>query len=412
MTTSRMFSQSMHPRRRPSTGSSRSEYEDNYSVSAGVSGSYNGFTASIEANFSSHSLSTSEHSFGTWRHLTQKKKLTLFQHLVAADLMNSLSPSFRKDIGLDGGTRLTPEALIMKYGTHVVTGYSIGGVLEYSMSADASSMETSTDWGIALQGGFEAAAYGVSASTSYSQFNSMKNSSASFESTLRCRGGQSQYSSMTAMGTQSMYNEWLSSLEDPSQWVMVNYENPMIPIFDFVEDAAYKAEIKTYLNDYLKGLTTPQNSSHKNLKMELISVQTNMDDAGDTGEFSWSMAVKVDNTPLKGGDSYEWGRQGLDIRDDMTAKLLNTTGTVRLSPLKGHTVKIEVTNAHESDTGSNDHFNDKTSNVVWDGSKWSIDGTYLNDENTFTVRLDWDQNNSQNQEDKEYLYLNCKLVWE
>lgn len=393
------------------TGTTRSEYETNYSVSAGVSGSYKGFTASVEANFSQYALQSAEHSYGTWRHMTQKKKLTLFQNEGAAELMNALSKEFRRDIGYGGQTsgRMTPGKLIQKYGTHIVTGYALGGVLEYSMSSDATSSEQSMNWGVALKGGFESAAFGVSASVSYDQFESMKNSSASFESTLTCRGGQSQYSSMTATGSQSMYNEWLTSLKDPSQWVMVNYESPMIPIFEFIDDDHYRAQVEAYLKDYLKGLTQEQHSTHKKLTLTEASVSTNMTDAGSECEFHWLMYVKIDNQPWKyteGTHGDEWGENLINVPSNGSEVAIDRSGTVRLSPLKNHTVKIEIKDAYEDDGSSaNDKFLDKTFYVRWDGSRWSCDGTFLNDDGTFRLELTYDKSSN------EHLWIQCKLVW-
>ena len=387
------------------TGERREEYEKNYSASAGVKNRFLGFTASVKTNFSQYALEAIEHSYGTWRHMTQKKKLTLFQNEGADELKNSLSRDFRHDIG----ARMNPEQLIQKYGTHVVTGYALGGVLEYSMSADNVSSESSTNWSVALKGGFQALVFGVNTSAEYEQFNSMKISSASFESTLNCRGGKSQYSSVTITGSQAMYNEWLGSLEDPSQWVMVNYESPMIPIFEFIDESAYRQSVETYLENYLKGLDLPQRPTHKNLTFTEVSASTDMSDAGSDCEFYWNMYVKINDQPLRFNGHEDWGVNDLKVKEKYEfPTYINKEATIKRTPLKNHTLKIEIKNAYEEDISGDDHFHDKTVYVKWDGKEWVChDGnskTVLNDDGTFRIELKAIDSN-------EHLWIQCKLVW-
>ena len=65
--------------------------------------------------------------------------------------------------------------LFLKYGTHVITGFVLGGSLDYSMSADVSVMEEAVDWGIATSGGFELLSMGGSASVEFSSYEKMRN---------------------------------------------------------------------------------------------------------------------------------------------------------------------------------------------------------------------------------------------
>lgn len=388
------------------SGQTFEEYEKSYSGSAGVKGRFLGFSASVRTNFSLHALQSSEHSYGTFRHMTQKKKLTLFQNEGAEELKNSLSKDFRRDIG----ARMAPEQLVQKYGTHVVTGYSLGGVLEYSMSADITSVAHSTNWSTALKGGFQALIFGINSSAEYNQFNSMRSGSTSFESTLKCRGGQSQYSSMTVTGSQAMYSEWLSSLEDPSQWVMVNYENPMIPIYEFIDDASYGAQVEKYLLEYLKGVNVTQTPTHKDLTLNVISAKTNMSDNGSNNEFYWKMHVKIDNQVWRLGNKDDWGQsKKFELKEDGTEAQIGWSSHVTRSPLANHTVSISFTDVYEDDGSNKDLFLNKEITLSWNNGKWTYTDSgsnyVLDNDGKFTVELRHDKAAGNK------LWINCKLSW-
>ena len=383
------------------TGQTFEEYEKNYSASAGVKGRFLGFSASVKTSFTQHALQASEHSYGTFRHMTQKKKLTLFQNKGAAELKNSLSKNFRNDVS----ARMNPEQLVQRYGTHVVTGYAVGGVLEYSMSADISSVAQSTNWTTSLKGGFQALIYGVNNSSEYQQFSAMQSNSASFESTLKCRGGQSQYSSMTVTGSQAMYSDWLSSLEDPSQWVMVNYESPMIPIYEFIDDAQYRKQVEDYLEQYLK-VDVVQTATHKNLTLEVVSAYTNMKDAGGDNDFYWKMFVTVNEQAWKINNKEDWGESNFKIAQNKTKTFTGKLSQVKLSPFVSHTVIISFQNLYEDDSSSgNDNFDEKDIKLTWNNGQWiyqerdntSAGNAYgtpsvLSDDGKFTVTMYQDTN--------------------
>lgn len=278
-----------------STGKTRSEYENSYSAKVGVSASYQMFTASVEANFSYKALGTEEYSFATLRSMTKKQILKIYDNETAADLKGCRSEAFLSDI-----KNLDAASLVKKYGTHVITGFSLGGVLEYSMAADASESSSEINWGTAVKAGFEQEGVGgASAEASYEQLNSVKNSVSGFESTMSCRGGQSQYTSNATSAseagfTASEYSSWLSSLEDSNLWVMVDYEgSKLIPLWEFIDDAAVASKVKDYITkQYLVGVQVEQSSDYTRFKVYFVKAEVNCgDQAGGT---EWRLKVTAD----------------------------------------------------------------------------------------------------------------------
>ena len=245
------------------TGKTRDEYVHSYGVSAGLDAKVMGFTAGVSTNFSESSLSSSENSFATFRHMTKKQIIKLHGNVTPQDVLDCRSDMFLEDI-----ENLSASDIIVKYGTHVIFGYSLGGVLEYSMTANMTGSGSSVDWGLAVKAGFEMASYGGSVSAGYQQFDSVSKEEYAFESKLVCRGGESQFASTGVPGgdSKSTYDQWLASLTDPYKWVMVDFEGvdgrKLIPIYDFIDDPVKKEEVKKAISDHLNGIGLPEQKQY------------------------------------------------------------------------------------------------------------------------------------------------------
>lgn len=355
------------------TGRTLEEYEDKYSVNAGVSGSYRGFSASVEFNFSEHALGTSEYSYATLRHMTKKQILKIYEDEKAADLKSCLTDLFIQDVqkaleskGNADKLKEAANLLVDKYGTHVITGFSLGGVLEYSMAADATSNESETDWGLAVKAGFEKEGIG-SASTedSYNQYSRLKNESDGFESKLVCRGGESQYTSSgygeDAGKVAQAYESWLTSLEDKSKWVMVDYEGSrLIPLWDFVDDAQLSAAIDAVAQERLCGLNINQTSDKREFQLLFVGMETTHRDNDKVENTEWELTLKC-KVDGKGElktlyDTHDRDDAQIDVMcsvDENNMVRTNvgpyTSGVFRLSKSQSHQVVIQLTGCYEKD---------------------------------------------------------------
>jgi len=372
-------------------GKTLSEYEKKYTVNAGVSGEYSGFSASVEANFSETAKGSSEYAYATLRSMTKKLCLKIYENETASDLIDCVTETFLSDV-----EKLTAEQLVDKYGTHVITGFSLGGVLEYSMAADAVEVSSEVDWGLAVKAGYGEEAVGkAEASASYSQFSSVKNASSSYESRLKCRGGQSQYASMGTIPTDgspyssSTYSEWLTSLEDSNHWVLVDYEgSQLIPLWDFIESTGKKAAVKAECESRLTGVKVSQTSNYKTFRLSCLKAGTNMGDSGTDNEFGLTMNLKLDSNPSEEFLKYtNNSNDKLNVPENGTTTIGKDTKEYKVKYTQDHTFKITATNIKEFDNSEKEHdvFDDINFTLTYNnaGGYW----TYLS-ENNDVVRLD------------------------
>lgn len=365
------------------------EYQKNLSVTAGISANYLGFSASVSTSFSSTSLSSQENEFSSFRHITEKQSYKILANLTAADLKECVIGRVQEDID-----SMDPENLFLKYGTHVVTGFVLGGSLDYSMSADVSVMSSSIDWSIATSAGFRALAMGATASTEYSQYEQMTKEAANFESSLKARGGESQYASNNPNVTESTYNEWLASLSDPTKWVMVDYDgSQLIPIWDFASSSARKTELENAARSYLAKPAITVSSTHRKISMKLLKVGYLGDDNGGSAEVYGEMWYEIDNTGEKGLGSF-----GEIVIPDKSGEYPShwndfpgniSTTIEKISIHKDHTLKIRGEYG-EADPGDDSYYNGSIT-LYYSASDmtWRIDsqtGPAIADGGTFILK--------------------------
>lgn len=289
-------------------GRTYEEYQRNLSSTAGISANFLGFSSSVYASFSSASLSSQENEFSSFRHITKKQSYKVLANLKAEQLKECVIDYVQKDID-----EMSPKDLFLKYGTHLVTGFVLGGSLDYSMSADVSVMSSSVDWSVSTRAGFKALSMGVTSSSEYSQYEKMTKEAANFESSLRARGGESQYASNNPNVSESTYNEWLASLSDPAKWVMVDYDgSKLIPIWEFASNASRRTELENAAKSYLAKPDINVSTTHRKVSIKLLKIGYLVDDPGDEEELSGDFWYEFD----KKGET-RFGSISLDIPDNM-----------------------------------------------------------------------------------------------
>ena len=369
-------------------GKTINEYQKKITQAANISGGYKGFSASVSNSFSKETLSSTENEYASFRHITKKQSYKLFANLKAKDLIDCLSDDAKNDL-----LSMEPRQIFLKYGTHVITGFVLGGSLDYSMSADVSVMSTSVDWSVAVSGGFKFLSSGASVSTEYGQYEKMRNEAANFESRLSARGGESQYASQNPNVNQSTYTEWLTSLSDKSKWVMVDYDgSQLIPIWEFIEDADKAKQVAAAAAEYLTAPNVAQASTHNTLKMKVTRVGYTSDDAGSTAEVYWEFFCTVnqntektlnqrfrqevpDNASSAPGSKWREPSQNIESSDN-------------LSIYKQHVVKFRL-KAMEDDTTGDEHY-DRTETLYYNpkDQKWRFNsetGDVIENGGTFII---------------------------
>ncbi len=368
-------------------GKTFEEYQESLTQQASISGSYGAFSASISNSFSKETLSSAENEFATFRHITKKQSYKLMTHLKAEELKPCVIPSAQEEID-----NMEPLKLFEKYGTHVISGFVLGGSLDYAMSADVSTCSSAVDWSIAASAGFQYMSAGAETSAGYGEFNKMRNESANFESTLKARGGESQYASNNPNASESTYASWLASLEDPTKWVMVDYDgSQLIPIWDFASSPERKSVLETAALDYLTAPKIDKVTTHRKLGVDVIKVGCTDDDAGGTAEMEYWFYWKHDDLP-----EVEFAYFYKEVNDNMAdnpnswASIDPRSKTVGdLSIYKPHTLKIRM-HVFEDDTTGDDK-GDGSYTLVYDNKKqvWhhnNESGAEIKNGETFNIK--------------------------
>ncbi|MDH6313945.1 hypothetical protein M2137_002737 [Parabacteroides sp. PFB2-10] len=356
-------------------GSTLQQYQRDFSHAAGISGNYAGFSASVTGSYSSKTYSSSENKFSSFRHITQKQTVKLGEHLGIDELRNCMSETAKKEINGE----LNPDQVVLKYGTHVVAGFILGGSLDYTMTADASTMSNEVDWSIAVKAGYESASAGVNASYEYKQYESMKKESTNFEEKLVARGGDSQLAS--SLGTQSTRSQWLGSLSDPQKWVMVDYAGQkLLSIADFAEEEGRRNELRGAIDKYMEKKQIGQSSSYKEFALHISSVMF-MDTDGDTNENDKAtINAEIYTTINTFARSRIWETEGLEIEPEGkgTTIINEETSTKKLSIHGVNRVTLQIEGKErDTVTGNNPDLFTRTIVLTLDrgGDKWTDEGT-------------------------------------
>ena len=372
-------------------GKTYEEYQSNLSQTANISARFKAFSLSVSNSFSAQTLSSQENEFASFRSITQKRSIKFLNSVTAETMKNYLLDNVKSDIN---SSSVSPETLFAKYGTHLLTGFILGGSLDFSMSADVSSMSSAVEWSVAASGGFKVLSKGASASVEVDSYNAMKRESSNFESSLKARGGESQYTSQNPNVSESTYTSWLSSLENQNKWVMIDYDGTqMIPIWELADDASRQTEIQNAAKTYLEQPIVSKVTTHRYLKLTLTKIGYMSDDAGGTAELK---DIKV-WANLDGKGEYQMVTPfNIDVDDNASAypstgkwgtvnKGPYTIGNTNISMYKTHTVNLRAY-IKEDDTTSPDEYAGNLQLIYEPGTgKWSVNGNVVDNGGEFVL---------------------------
>ena len=243
-------------------------YQEKLGVEAGLSASYRAFSASVNSTFQKEAIESLENEFASFNHYTQKVIIKLNENITTKDLRDCMTNEAMEDIN---NSNMSTISILRKYGTHVVSGFVLGGVLSYSMTADMTSSSSSVDWSLAVKAGYQSIIGGVEASGSVAEYNKITKFGVNKEEKLIARGGESQYTSMRG---KDMYNKWLTSLRLPKNWVMINFAgSKLLPLWELARDTKRQNELKKATEDWLKGNLPAQKSTHKMFSIDFVKAR-------------------------------------------------------------------------------------------------------------------------------------------
>ena len=254
------------------SGNNSTEYQTNLSVNAGISGGYLAFSASVQSSFSTTKTDYVQSKYSTVRSVVRNEIVKLVDGTKVDQLKDCLTDEAISDI-VDGN--ISAQAVIHKYGTHIIAGYANGGVYEFDVFAVTKAEITTNSFGTAVTAGFKGM---VDVNTDVSTYNALKAGSHEFTEKSRTRGGVYD----------GNYNVWAKSLT-PHNSVMADFVGTerLYPIWEFAEGAR-----RTELEEAVKAtlgaaFPDPTKSVFASLQVKLYKFGFDATDVGGTAGECW-----------------------------------------------------------------------------------------------------------------------------
>ena len=296
------------------------------------------FGGHIKASFSPIAYTSMENEFGLISHKVPKFSVRLYDNITAEQLRSCLIESVLADIDGD----MEPDAVVAKYGTHVITGFVLGGSIDFAMSADRSAMVNPMNWEKAMSAGFDVLTTGNSSDAGLTDYTIISTSAQNISSRLVVHGGDPQYASL---GSTSTKDSWMASLTDPEYWTLIDYTgSKLIPIWDF----AMTIPRRDALESAARGLITtkiPQPvATHKTLQVQNTHIKALTNDATDGElELHWRVTYILD------GREYPTERAFREVKTGQTVDVshYNLSLTQNLSSRSDHTLEIQISGLEE-----------------------------------------------------------------
>ncbi|GGB17454.1 MULTISPECIES: MAC/perforin domain-containing protein [Mucilaginibacter] len=249
------------------SGSTAEDYSQNLSYSTGASLTVGAFSGTVSEKFHEFSSLSSKYSYADASLIIRQKRLR-FDAPLSLIKSTYLTPVFKSDVN-----SMTPQQLVTKYGTHVLTDIILGAKL----SLYYRSQTTIKDRALSVKAGAEAKGlFGIfGASTNISYQDSLINSN--FDQTI-------YYETVGGDGTKGLFGEivldnsapkisianWQSSCtrENAAFIQLGNSATNIILLSDLIDDPAKSTAVKNYIDQYLA-------NKHVHLSNTLATVKSN-----------------------------------------------------------------------------------------------------------------------------------------
>lgn len=203
-------------------------------------------TATMKLDLVSNFLVTSKYSYATYYKTISLQREKLYHTMDV--LKNYLTPTFTNSINT-----LTPNDILIKYGTHVYTDITIGGKLEVNYR----SFTNSDLKKIVVNSGVSAVIDKVFSLTADNSVGfTYKSSNLDVKSTFRTIGGNpaQALSGDITDGTASQkinFDAWSSTVNLSNSEIVDIGNTSLIPIYEFVSDPVKKEALKTAVDNYI-----------------------------------------------------------------------------------------------------------------------------------------------------------------
>ncbi len=250
-------------------GSEASEYTNKLALEAGVSvkGGVEGicsFQSELASRYKSERYTKDSYSFATVFANVVRDAYFIDFYKDPARLRKYVSAAFLEDLA-----GKPAEQVIALYGTHVMLGGIWGARLDHHFSAKKRVEAYTSAIGTSFSSKAEATINGVTGGAgSFANIESVyrRNYDASTEEKYTNVYGGSPEFGMGIHSTQD-YDNWIKSIPGNEIWCNY-YPESLVPVYELVEDATLRNNLKTAYDRYLRDKTIVVSSSMKNARMD------------------------------------------------------------------------------------------------------------------------------------------------
>ena len=202
------------------------EMKHKLAVEAGVDGSYEGFSASMESKYEYLKETTEK------RHLLQISYLVTGHKLFVSpdELKSKLSEGFKKALR----TKENPDQLFKEYGTHIAARIKVGGRAEYFCASSEKATMTKKDFELKAKAKYASAGGSLGGKASVTESSTVDVKDVSGGRSLTGYGGKSELLVPDKDGVTG-WAAWVQSLADRPVFLAFD-KNGLIPVWEFVAD--------------------------------------------------------------------------------------------------------------------------------------------------------------------------------
>jgi hypothetical protein len=293
-----------------SSGETITQYQESLmtkasvSASAGVEG-VGSFSSEIGGSFGMERASSDAYAFAT---STSRIVSDAYFIQDKDGLTKYITDQFVQDV-----KNLNPEAVIAKYGTHVMLGGVLGARLDYHLSVRKKSGAASYDIGAFVRTKAELTIEGITAGGgTEAEINTKYSNSFDTETvevTTKALGGLAQYAQ--SIHNKQDYDQWINSIEGNEVWCDY-YSNSLLPIYELVGsdrwpvDSDYRMPLYEAYRNYFNGkkinvkastqrgyeVWSGEVSKPKGADVVTVQGDDQLDSRGDKKIF-WSLSVDL-----------------------------------------------------------------------------------------------------------------------
>lgn len=242
-----------------SIGAGVEETSKSLSARVGIGGECGEFSATITAKYD---VSVSESNSYLYCELFDAK-ITAYTGFTEKDVKEgealTLDTDFERD--LNDKTYL-PKKLFETYGTHIIAGIQIGGIVRFSCYANKSIYSSEEQFRVDAEATYQGISKSTSVETSLQKTS--KNYSANMQGdlTLRIYGGDPAIQGKVGKDSDA-FAAWLASVSYYPEFADFSGVNSLIPVWNFCDDEVRATELENCFKNYYATLLVVDTAREK-----------------------------------------------------------------------------------------------------------------------------------------------------